>query len=136
MGAKGQDGVAGLPGEKVCSYVLVCKLSHGKCSLCQWLFCNCEQKWEDKALLLENEALLPALPWCCNTLKKLLRPVILSTDVLALCWVCLFVCFQEGMRGGGCTEPKEATCSTVQFVVCKCRKVSYALNSPLGRAWM
>lgn len=32
MGAKGQDGVAGTPGEKVCSRILSCNLTQGKCS--------------------------------------------------------------------------------------------------------
>lgn len=44
MGAKGQDGVAGLPGEKVCSCILIGNLIHGKGSLCQWLVCSYVQK--------------------------------------------------------------------------------------------
>lgn len=54
MGAKGLAGVAGLPGEKVCLCLLVCDLTHGQCSLCQWLLCNCVQKWEDRTFFLEH----------------------------------------------------------------------------------
>lgn len=70
MGAKGQDGVAGLPGEKVSLCILICSLTHGKCS------------WEDRTLLLENELLLPALPCSCSTPKKPLGPIVFSAGAL------------------------------------------------------
>lgn len=54
MGVKGPDGVAGLPGEKVCLCSSMCDLTHGKCSLCQWLLCNCEHKWEDRTFLFKH----------------------------------------------------------------------------------
>lgn len=96
MGAKGQDGVAGLPGEKVSLCILICSLTHGKCS------------WEDRTLVLENELLLPALPCFCSTLKKPLGPIVFSAGAL----FCLGFFFP---RRGDYTELKEATSSSVQL---------------------
>lgn len=98
-----------------------------ECSLCQWLLCNCVQKWEDRAFLLEHYCLTcTSLFW--RPTEKAVQISSISADVHV--WWGFFPKKWGVYRAKGSYLSYLPSLWSASLDKCSC-----ALNSLLGRAW-